>query len=646
MKSLNINRLINNGLLAFTPILSVRGRMGSQRSPKSQSVSTRAKWQLVLFVAFARLIHFDGTIAFAASASAEERPNVVLIVTDDQGYGDLGCTGNPVLKTPYIDRLYRESVRFPDFHVDPTCSPTRAALMTGRYSTRTGVWHTVMGRNMPRQEERMMPQLFVDSGYATAIFGKWHLGDNFPFRPEDRGFQEVLIHGGGGIGQIPDYWGNDYFDDTYFHNGEPQKFTGYCTDVFFDEAARFIEANRDRPFFVYLPTNAPHSPFRVPAEWSEPYKSQVDGDADLATFYGMIANIDHNMGRLRRRIDELGLAHNTLLIFMTDNGTSRGATFSDARGNDGKLISGYNAGLRGRKGSPYEGGHRVPCFMHWPAGKLTGGRDVDGLAAHLDLLPTLIDLCRLKNPDRIDFDGISLRGALAGTAKLPADRILLAHHQELPSPEKHRFASVMQGPWRLILRNDLEGMAKPAVELYRLTDDPSQTRNIAAMHEGITKRLSRAYDKLWGEFAAKFEEPAEIVIGNELQNPVELTCFEWHSSQQWGQTAILRGLPTNGYWTIRVDRAGKYEFTLRRWPPELDEPITGATGGGRAIPADQARIRIGQFEEQRSVGSTTRAVVFSTDLPVGSTRLETWLTSGEQDSRGAYYVTVKYFGAN
>jgi arylsulfatase A-like enzyme len=433
----------------------------------------------------------------AANAPPGSRPNVVLIITDDQGYGDLACTGNPVLKTPNLDRLYNESVRLTDFHVDPTCSPTRAALMTGRYSTRTGVWHTVMGRNMPRTEERMMPQIFADNGYATAIFGKWHLGDNHPFRPQDRGFHEVVIHGGGGIGQIPDYWGNDYTDDTYFRNGRPQKFTGYCTDVFFAEATRYIEAHRDQPFFVYIATNAPHSPYRVADEWSAPYKSQVGADAGLATFYGMIANIDHNVGQLRRRLDELGLTDNTLLIFMTDNGTARGATFSDPRGNDGKLISGYNGGMRGRKGSPYEGGHRVPCFLHWPVGKLTGGRDVGELAAHLDLLPTLIDLCRLEDPNRIGFDGISLRGALAGTATISSERILLAHHQELPRPEKYRFASVMQGPWRLILRNDVGDTAKPAVELYRVTDDAGQTRNIAAEHPGIATQLRRVYDKLW-----------------------------------------------------------------------------------------------------------------------------------------------------
>jgi hypothetical protein len=288
----------------------------------------------------------------------------------------------------------------------------------------------------------------------------------------------------------------------------------------------------------------------------------------------------------------------------------------------------------------------VPCFLYWPAGKLTGGRDVGGLVAHLDLLPTLIDLCRLEEPGQIRFDGIILRGALAGTETVPADRILLAHHQELADPEKYRFASVMQGAWRLILRNDRSDGPKPAVELYKITDDPGQTRNIAAQHQEIAHRLRRAYDKLWDEFAAKFEQPAEIVIGNRGENPVELTCYDWHSSQQWGQAAILRGTPTNGYWAIRVERAGKYEVTLRRWPPEANQPITAAIDGGRAIPAAMARLRVGALDEQRPVGPTNRAVVFNVSLPAGSARLETWFTAGDQEPRGAYYVTVRHLGAN
>jgi arylsulfatase A-like enzyme len=518
--------------------------------------------------------------------------------------------------------------------------------MTGRYATRVGVWHTVMGRHMPRADERMMPQIFAENGYATAIFGKWHLGDNFPFRPQDRGFAEALVHGGGGVGQIPDHWGNDYFDDTYLHNGRPEKFTGYCTDVFFREAARFIEANRAKPFFVYLPTNAPHSPYRVADEWSAPYAAAVGDDAELAKFYGLIANLDDNVGRLRRRLEELGLAENTLLIFATDNGTARGATFADYRGNDGRLISGFNAGMRGRKGSPYEGGHRVPCFLHWPAGGLTGGRDVQGLSAHLDLLPTLIDLCGLEeretaHRERFPYDGISLRGALRGEAPIPSDRVLIAHHQELPDPELYRFASVMQGRYRLILRNDLEGGEKPAAELYDLSRDAGQAENAAARHPQVVARLRRVYDAWWDGISPGFGTPAEIVIGDERQNPASLTCFEWHSSQQWGQSAVQRGFEGNGYWAIRVAQSGTYQITLRRWPEEVDQPITAAVDGRGAIAAETARLRVGEFDATKSVTREARAVQFDVVLPAGSTRLETWLTAADGASRGAYYVSVR-----
>lgn len=575
------------------------------------------------------------------SADKPYRPNIVLILADDQGYGDLGCHGNPVLKTPHLDRLYRQSVRLTNFHVDPTCSPTRSALMTGRYSTRVGVWHTVMGRSMPRADERMMPQAFADSGYATAMFGKWHLGDSFPFRPQDRGFQETLVLGGGGVGQIPDYWGNDYFDDTYYHNGRPEKYSGYCTDVFFRQALGFIESHREQPFFVYLATNAPHAPYRVADEWAAPYRSQVGKDAELAKFYGMIANIDDNVGRLRNKLAELGLADDTLFVYMTDNGTARGATFSDYRGNDGQLSSGFNAGMRGVKGSPYEGGHRVPCFWHWPAGKLSGGRDVDVLTAHFDLLPTLIDLCDLKPAADVKFDGHSLRGLLQGRDVADTDRVLIAHHQELPYPEKYRYASVMQGPWRLVLRNDLASGSKPGVELFQLTLDPGQQHNVAAAHAELVTRLRREYETWWDDFACSFERPAEIVVGDERQNPAELTCFDWHHSQQWWQESVQRGFAANGYWTIRVARPGKYEVALRRWPREVDAPITGEIPGGRAIAAERARLRIGTFDQQQPIPDQASQVTFAVELPAGPACLQAWFYSSDGTSRGAYYATVR-----
>ena len=330
------------------------------------------------------------------SVLTAERPNVILIVTDDQGYGDFSCHGNPRLQTPELDRLYAESVRLTDYHVSPTCAPTRASLMTGRYANRTGVWHTINGRSILRQGETTLAEILRDAGWRTGIFGKWHLGDNYPSRPQDRGFEEVFIHSGGGIGQTPDVWDNGYFDGTYLHNGTRTKTKGFCTDVLFNRAMDFADKHKDEPFFIYLATNAAHAPMHAPAEFSEPYAGL---GVRVANFYGMIANIDWNMGRLIRFLKRSGLDDNTVLIFSADNGSAAGW----------KL---YNSGMRAGKGSEYDGGHRVPCFVRWPNGRIEGGRDVDALSAHIDWLPTIAELCDVNVPNSLELDGISLETLL------------------------------------------------------------------------------------------------------------------------------------------------------------------------------------------------------------------------------------------
>ena len=231
------------------------------------------------------------------------KPNVVLLITDDQGYGDVGAHGNDVIKTPNLDALYSRSIRLTNFHVDPTCSPTRSALMSGRYSTKTGVWHTICGRSIMDRDELTLAEIFKSNGYRTGMFGKWHLGDAAPCRPQDQGFDIAVHHGGGGVGQTPDYWGNDYFDDTYWHNGTTQRHEGYCTDVWFAEASKFIDDNREQPFFVYLSTNAPHGPFIVDKAYSDQY-SELPNPTDK--FLGMISNIDENVGKLVKKLRDDG----------------------------------------------------------------------------------------------------------------------------------------------------------------------------------------------------------------------------------------------------------------------------------------------------------------------------------------------------
>jgi arylsulfatase A-like enzyme len=572
-----------------------------------------------------------------ASTDAQKPPNVVLVLTDDQGYGDLGCLGNPIIQTPNIDSLYRQSVRLTDFHVGPTCAPTRAALMTGRYCNRTGVWHTVMGRSLLHRDEVTMAEVFAAGGYRTGIFGKWHLGDNYPFRPQERGFQEVLIHGGGGVGQTPDYWGNRYFDDTYWHNGVPEKQTGYCTDVWFDAALRFIEANRDRPFFAYIATNAPHSPYNVAKKYSSLYAGK---DVPNANFYGMITNIDENVGRLLSKLKALSLEENTILIFMTDNGTAAG--FQGKRG--------FNAGMRGNKGSEYDGGHRVPCFLRWPAGGLADGRDIGRLTAHIDLLPTLIALCGLPKPKDVKFDGTSLAPLFKDTKADWPDRILVTDSQRIEHPEKWRKSAVMTDRWRLI----------NGKELYDIHADLGQKDDIAGEHSDVVQRLRCAYEDWWADVSQRFDQYCEIVIGSDKENPASLTCHDWHGGDlpPWDQTHILKGEQANGFWAVEVAQAGEYEFALRRWPRELDQPIQAAIPGGQAIHASTARLTIGEIDLTGPIAAGAKEVILRTSLKPGRMRLQTWLTvprprpegplrgraarRGEDGtSRGAYFVYIR-----
>jgi len=568
--------------------------------------------------------HFSTAQVRAATGTA--RPNVILVMTDDQGYGDVGAHGNPMIRTPNLDRLHGQSVRLTDFHVDPTCSPTRSALMTGRYSSRTGVWHTIMGRSLLRRDEVTLGDLFAQNGYATAMFGKWHLGDNYPLRPQDRGFQEVLCHGGGGISQTPDFWGNDYFDDRYWHNGKPEQFTGYCTDVFFDGALQFIQKNKDRPFFAYIATNTPHGPLNVAEKYSKPYEEK-GVPSGMAKFYGMIENIDENMGRLLAKLDAWGLDENTIVIFMTDNGTAsgvaRGRKPSTDRSSANQGWRGFNDGMRGTKGSEYDGGHRVPCFFRWPAGGIGGGRDVEQLAAHVDILPTLADLCGLKTDKRVKVDGTSLAPLLQGKATSWPERTLFVHSQRIEHPQKWRKSAVMTERWRLV----------NGAELYDIQADPGQAKNLAAEQPEVVARLREAYDRWWEGLSERFDEYVEIVIGSDKENPARITCHDWHGPNvPWNQGAIRSAPAANGFWAIDVERDGTYEFTLRQQPTEADFPIR----------ATEARLKIGDVDVRGPVESGATGVTFTVELKAGKTRMQTYLTDTKTGkSRGAFFVYVR-----
>ncbi len=582
------------------------------------------------------------TVIFAGLGSSLQAkpPNVVLVITDDQGYGDLSCLGNPVLKTPSLDRLHGESVRLADYHVAPTCSPTRSALQTGHWTNRTGVWHTILGRSLLRANEVTMGQVFQDAGYATGMFGKWHLGDNHPFRPEDRGYMHVMRHGGGGVGQTPDFWDNAYFDGTYFLNSRPEPVQGFCTDVWFDYAQRFIAAQKEasRPFFAYISTNAPHGPMHAPQEDSAPY--QQLGVA-TANFFGMIANIDRNVGRLREFLQQEGLAENTIFIFTTDNGTAAGEKV-------------FAAGMRGKKGSQYDGGHRVPFFIHWPAGDLRGGRDVDTITAHVDVLPTLIDLCGIAAPSGVRFDGRSIRPLLENEASPSAgswpDRILVTDSQRVRDPIKWRKSAVMTDRWRLI----------DGKQLYDIQADPQQGTDLAGQHPQVTQRLGDFYEAWWEELEPTFREDCAISLGHPAENPATLTSHDWitDGATPWNQAQIRSGAAgprVTGFWNVNVVEAGEYEIRLRRWPAEAKaaidsglprgKPVPGTTAfrarPGVALPIVKATVQIGQQRAETTVESGSPEAVLRLKLSPGTTRLSARFIRSDGEQVGAYYAYVK-----
>jgi len=557
---------------------------------------------------------------------SDEPTNVIIVMTDDQGYGEIASHGNPWIDTPYLDQLRAESTRFTDFHVSPTCSPTRAALLTGHYSNRTGVWHTIAGRSLLRENEVTIADIFSQNGYETGIFGKWHLGDNYPFRPQDRGFKKTVVNGGGGVGQQPDTWGNDYFNDVYLHDGKPEKFNGYCTDIWFDHALAFIKKHQGKkPFFTYLTTNAPHGPFNV----SDSYRLKYSDNSDIANpaFYGMIENIDDNMGRLLAFLKESGLEKNTILIFLTDNGTAAGVRFNKNR----EIIQGFNAGMRGIKGSEYEGGHRVPFYIRWPDGNIEAGRDIMTLASHIDVLPTLIDLLKLDSPKELQFDGQSLKTELYGNEDLEENRTIVTDSQREEFPQKWKKSATMRGKWRLINGN----------ELYNVADDPAQKNDLAIEQPEMVRELREDYETWWSDIEGSFQDTPLISICPPEESVTILNIHDMHLDMgfeydmPWNQSLLRAGKKCSGWWAVNVKNAGRYRLTFYRWPPEiripigeevpptLKEPDTNWDGYETSNPRNirQVHLQTGDFSAVKNVNLEAIGVSFEADLLVGAHKI-------------------------
>jgi arylsulfatase len=429
------------------------------------------------------LASLAGTPLLAAAAA--RRPNIVFVLTDDQGYGDIARHGNPVIKTPNLDRLHDQSFRFDNFHASPTCAPTRSSIMTGRHEFKNGVTHTILERERMTLKATTIAQVLRSAGYTTGIFGKWHLGDAAPYQPDRRGFDEVFIHGCGGIGQdypgtCADVPGNRYFDPTILHNGKFEKTKGYCTDVFFNQAMAWMDKKRSAraPFFAYIPTNAPHTPLDCPPEYERMYPGL---DQKTARYFGMVTNIDDNVGRLMAKLAEWGMERNTLLVFMTDNGGTGGVRV-------------FNAGMRGQKGTPWQGGTRVPLFCRW-TGTLKAGATPQ-LTGAIDLFPTFAEIAGAKIPAGIELDGRSLVPLMKNPGAPWADRYLFTH---VGRWEKGKAAESKY--FRCRVRNSRYSMVSMGPqkkwELYDLQQDPGEKTNVIAAHPDVVRELEGAYDKWW-----------------------------------------------------------------------------------------------------------------------------------------------------
>ncbi len=571
---------------------------------------------------------------------SKTKPNVIIVITDDQGYGDLGHTGNPIIKTPAIDKFSTESVNLTNYHVGTTCAPTRAGLLTGRNCNRNGVWHTIMGASMLNGEEVTMADVFKENGYKTGMFGKWHLGDNHPFLPQDRGFEETFYHGGGGIGQTPDYWNNDYFDDTYFRNGTPEKQSGYCTDVWFDAAMKFIGDKKEDPFLCYLSLNAPHSPFNLPEEYYDLYKDETQITKAQKRFYGMITNIDDNFARLLQHLETLGIEENTIVIFTTDNGTARGY-MTDKKTNE---IFGYNKGMRGTKGSEYDGGHRVPFIIRWPEGGLTGGKELNNLTAHVDILPTLSSLTGQQFTPAKTMDGTDVSGYLKGESETPS-RFLVTDTQRVPWPVKGKNSCVMGGDWRLIKGN----------ELYDISKDPGQETNLADQYPERVKEMNAFYDSWW-EDVIKETKFSVIQLGEDDMDVI--TCHDARTKKQyppWNQRLIRKGKPMEpAKFTVNFVKEGTYKFSLRRWPAEsqaaLGAEINDTEPGtpfmddrikGEAMQFSKAYLQIGEDAYSAELDNAAQAVTIEADVKTGETELLAYFDLEEGGKSNAFYVYVE-----
>ena len=420
-----------------------------------------------------------------ATLQAAEKPNVIVILSDDQGWGDLSLNGNTNLSTPNIDALAAAGASFDRFYVCPVCSPTRAEFLTGRYHPRSGVYSTSAGGERMDLDEMTIAQTFKAGGYATAAFGKWHNGMQYPYHPNARGFDEYY-------GFCSGHWGN-YFDPLLEHNSRLVQGKGFIIDDLTNHAIAFVEQARQKqqPFFVYLPYNTPHSPMQVPDRWWKKFADkelvmrnrdpQKEDVGHTRAALAMCENIDWNVGRIVEKLNELQIAENTVVVYFADNGPNGWR---------------FNGGMKGRKGATDEGGVRSPLVIRWPRG-ISPGTKVPQISAAIDLLPTLADLAGIPVVSKKPLDGISLKPLLTGNGASPADREIVSHWKGRVSVRTQRY------------RLDTKG------NLFDMVADPGQYTDVAKQHPDVAERLAASAQRFRDEVLAEMgEDDRPFVIGH------------------------------------------------------------------------------------------------------------------------------------
>ncbi|TGV00781.1 arylsulfatase [Flavivirga rizhaonensis] len=554
-------------------------------------------------------LNFLLSIAFLLgfyNAQAQESPNIIIMMTDDQGYGDIGAHGNPYLKTPQIESLGEQGLEMTHFFSYPNCSASRAALLTGRYPYRTGVTAVTQVDHFMNTSEITIAEILRDSGYRTGIFGKWHLGDNAPMRPIDQGFQEALVHRGGGIGQAAGPAGNTYFDPVLEHNGIPKKYEGYCDDIFTEATIDFIRKKDGKPFFAYLATNLPHFPLQVPEKRVQPYRD-IGLHEDNALTYGMLDNIDYNVGRVINTLKSLGIEDNTIVIFLSDNGPRHRRTKNDSY--PGRWV----ANLRGTKTSVYDAGIRVPFYVMWPE-KIKSKIKTSNMGAIIDVLPTLLDAANVRPPKEVAFDGQSLWPLWTkNQSEYLKNRKFFVQMHYGPTPFKYMHFAVRTQKYKLVSPHDfphgivhqptdfvLKNVLKN-LELYDVENDPSERINIAKDHPEIVEMLLEKYDDWFDEVNEERDAKGiqRIHLGTMEQPQVILSRFDWGGPRvisrfDYGGPRVVEDNQL-GYWRVSTEE-GVYKVVL-------DLPEITSDG--------MAHLKYGKLHLKKTIKKGEKKVIFN-----------------------------------